>query len=151
MSENAAAAGEVPQPGGHLPDSAIVVRGGHMERGNLIDTAEACRRRYGFPGLSVYSWPDASVREIAFRVKAIRDRTGHPLLQHGDLRKSTAGRIRNAGSPDRHPFSLQKTGGEGHYTLRLPSPTTDEDWDLLDQTFDAPELNPVGLKANFGA
>lgn len=26
-----------------------------------------------------------------------------------------------------------------------------EDWDLLDQIFDAPEVNPVGWKANFGA
>jgi hypothetical protein len=27
---------------------------------------------------------------------------------------------------------------------------TSDDWDLLDQTFDAPEINPVGWKANFG-
>jgi hypothetical protein len=28
---------------------------------------------------------------------------------------------------------------------------TPDDWDLLDQTFDAPEINPVGWRANFGA
>jgi len=123
-----------------------------MERQHLVDAAEACRKKYGFPGLSVYSWPSArTVQEVAFRVKAIRDQTGRPLLKNGDLRKSTAGRIRNAGTADRRPFSLIKTGPDPeHYTLRLLSPVTGDDWDLLEQTFDPPELNPVGLKANFG-
>jgi len=122
-----------------------------MRRSDLISSAEACRRRFGYPGVSVDSWPNATVREIAYKVKEIRDRTRTRLLMHGDLRKSTAGRIRNAGTRERHPFGLRKTGREGHYTLTLPSPTTDDDWDLLDATFDPPELNPVGLKANYGA
>lgn len=122
-----------------------------MKRSDLISSAEVCRRRLGYPGLSVYSWPDATLREVARKVKEIRDRTGVPLLKNGDLRKSAAGRIRNAGTSERHPFELRKTGGVGHYTLALPSPTTDDDWDLLDAIFDPPELNPVGLRANYGA
>jgi len=137
---------------GHLPDDAVVIRGGMMNRQDLVDAAEKCQKVLGFPGLSVCSWPSArTVAEVAFRVKATRDRTGRPLLKNGDLRKSTAGRIRNAGTADRHPFSLVKTGLDPeHYTLRLPSPVTSDDWDLLEQTFDLPEVNPVGLKANFG-
>lgn len=124
-----------------------------MNRQDLVDAAEKCRGVYGFPGLSVYSWPSArTVEEVAFRLRATRDRTGRPLLKNGDLRKSTAGRIRNAGTADRHPFSLMKTGLDPeHYTLRLLSPVTGDDWDLLEQTFDPPEVNPVGWKANFGA
>jgi hypothetical protein len=122
-----------------------------MKRSYLIDTAEECTKRLGHPGLSVFSWQDATLREVAFKVKEIRDRTGVPYLKNGDLRKSTAGRIRNAGTPESHPFGLLKTGGDGHYTLTLPSPTTDDDWDLLDAIFDPPELNPVGSRANYGA
>jgi len=124
-----------------------------MERQDLIDQAEACQEVLGYPGLSVNSWPSArSVGEVAFRVKTVRDQTGKPLLKNGDLRKSTAGRIRNAGTDNRHPFSLIKTFWYAeHYTLRLPSPMTPDDWDLLDQAFDAPEINPVGWRANFGA
>jgi hypothetical protein len=122
-----------------------------MKRSDLIDAAEVCMKRFGYPGLSVFSWPDATLREVAYKVKEIRDRTGVALLRNGDLRKSIAGRIRNAGTPERHPFGLRKTGPlDGHYTLTLPSPTTDDDWDQLDATFDPPELNPVGLRANYG-
>jgi hypothetical protein len=151
--EKSPAASELTDPAGHLPDDAVVIRGGLMERQDLKDQAEACQEVLGYPGLSVMSSPAArSVREVAFRVKAVRDRTGKTLLKNGDLRKSTAGRIRNAGTYDRHPFSLVKTFWyEEHYTLRLPSHMTSDDWDLLDQTFDAPEINPVGWKANYGA
>jgi hypothetical protein len=151
--ENPPAASDPIDSGGHLPDDAVVIRGGQMRRRqDLIDAAETCQEKLGFPGLSVYSWPTArSAGEVAFRVKAVRDRTGKKILMNGDLRKSTAGRIRNAGTAKRHPFSLVKTGeDEEHYTLRLPSPTTSRDWDLLDQIFDGPEINPVGLKANYG-
>lgn len=91
-----------------------------MIRQDLIDAAETCQEVLGYPGLSVNSWPDArSVAEVAFRVKAVRDRMGKPLLRNGDLRKSTAGRIRNAGTDIRHPFDLIKTGAYAeHDTLR---------------------------------
>src|SRR5229473_8422634 len=58
-----------------------------MRRSDLISSAEACRRRFGYPGVSVDSWPNATVREIAYKVKEIRDRTRTRLLMHGDLRK----------------------------------------------------------------
>jgi hypothetical protein len=122
-----------------------------MKRNDLMMTAEDCRGRLGFPGFSVFSWPDADAHEIAHRVKAIRDRNGTDVLRNGDLRKTTARRIRRAGTNDRHPFSLVKTFGRGHYTLRLPSHVTDDDWNLIDQVFDVPEINPVGWRASYGA
>jgi hypothetical protein len=148
VGENAASAGELPATGGHLPDDAVVVRGGEMGLEKLIETAAACERKLGYPGFSVYSWPGMTAHEIALKVKEIRDRTGVPLLRNAGLRQSTAGRIRDAGAPERHPFGLVKTFGEGHYTLSLPSPTTSENWELLrDHVFDPVEFNPVGGRA----
>jgi hypothetical protein len=113
-----------------------------MKRGDLIASAEKYEAQHpGVWAISVFSWPGATVGEIARRAG----------LPHVDLRKSTADRIRSAVAPDNRRFHLVKTGREGHYTVVLPSPPGPGDWDLLDQLFDRPEPNPAAQEVSADA
>jgi len=113
----------------------------------MDNQAEACKLKLGFRGISVCSWPGLTAQEVAQRVKELRARRRQRVLMNPEMRQSTAGRIRRAGTQDRHPFDLVQTFWDGHWTLTLPDPTTPEDWRLLDEAFDPPEPNPVGQKA----
>jgi hypothetical protein len=127
---------------GHLPDDAVVIRGGMMQRKDMAASA----RRYaqicgGTYGITVWSWPGLTAGEIALRVKETHAGGLNPVA-HGRMRQSTAGKIRTVG-PDGRSFGLVKTGAEGHYTLTFPSEPTDADWGRLDAMFSAAEDNPA--------
>jgi hypothetical protein len=80
--------------------------------------------RWGFHAISVFAHPSNSVGEI---------RNKHRVLsQYERVRVSTVARLMAAG------FELWPTGTEGHYSIVLPTPPTDEDWQRLDRAFDAP-------------
>jgi hypothetical protein len=90
----------------------------------------------GVYALSFWSWPDQTAAEIAQRV-------GVDRLPHKQLRKMSASQIRNMTVSDGRPLEPIQTDEDGHYDVILPSPPTDEDLDLFDQTLDPPEANPA--------
>lgn len=83
--------------------------------------------------LSVWSSPDLDAEGIA---KAAREQ-GEEYLPHGRMQTSTVGLLRSLG------YGLIPTDPPGHYSLMLPTPPTDEDWDNLMEAFDDPQPNPV--------
>jgi hypothetical protein len=134
--------GETNDGNGHLPDDSVVVRGGMMHRKDLIASARRYADRFdGVWGLTFWSWPGLSAGEIALRIKEAHPEGLNPI-GHGQMRESTAGKIR-AAAEDGRAFQLEKTGGEGHYTLTFPSEPTDADWNRLDIMFGPPEPNPA--------
>jgi hypothetical protein len=137
---NEPAEGELPSSTGHLPADAVVIRGGLMKRGDLIASAEKYEAlNPGVYGITVWSWPGLTAEQIAERVGTAR-------LPHPDLRKSTVERICGSSTSEGQRFELTKTGPDGHYTLILPSPPTPDDWEALDEAFDAPQPNPVARR-----
>lgn len=136
VTEDGSQAGKTSSETGHLPDEAIVIRGGVMKVGDLRVSAEKYEARYpGHYALSFWSWVGLTTAEIAQKVG---DKLPHPVL-----RESTALRIRSQILSDKNPATLVKTGDPGHYTLPLPSPLNDDDLALIGQTFDPPKPNPV--------
>lgn len=118
--------------GDFLPDDAIVVRGGEMAPDRVQKNALAHFRDCGVYGVSVWSIPDLSAHEIVRTV-----RRADPLdLPHGQMRISTVGQIREAG------YELVPTGPRHHFTLLLPTPPTDDDWDRLQALFAGPHSCP---------
>jgi hypothetical protein len=80
--------------------------------------------RWGFYAISVFAHPSNSAGEI---------RNKHRVLsQYERIRVTTVDRLKIAG------FDLLPTGPDGHYSVVLPAPPTDEVWKRLDRTFDAP-------------
>lgn len=105
-----------------LPDAAVVVRGGAMRRAAMEASAGTTYEQWGFHAISVFAHPSDSASEI---------RNKHFVLsQYEKVRVSSAGRLRSAG------FDLLPTGSDGHYSVVLPSPPTDEAWRRLDRAFD---------------
>lgn len=109
-----------------------------MKRKTLMLSARKYEAIYpGEYGLTFWSWPEMTAEEIALRV-------GGRRLMHAQLRKCTVGRIRGLVVSDGRPLDLVRTGPQdGHYTLILPSPPTDDDLDRLGQLFDPPQPNPA--------
>lgn len=113
-----------------LPDEAFVVRFGRMLRRDLERSAlKYAAFHPGEYGISVFSLPDRSWREIASGAG----------LGHSVIRVSTVGAIRSGGydvvpSPPADP--------RGHSTLMLPTEPTDEDWEKLWEVFGEPIPNP---------
>jgi hypothetical protein len=138
VTEHTTEAGVSTHPGGHLSDDAVVIRGGEMKRNTLMLSARKYEAIHpGEHGLTFWSWPDMTAEEIALRV-------GRRVLMHAQLRKCTVGRIRGMAVSDGRPLDLVRTGQQdGHYTLILPSPPTNEDLDRLGQLFDPPQPNPA--------
>lgn len=127
---------------GHLPDDAVVVRGGVMRREDMIASAKRyAAKTHGVYGLTVWSWPGMTAGEIAVRVKQAHPAGLNPVA-HGQLRHSTAGKIREPGA-NGESFNLAKTGHDGHYTLTFQAEPTDADWERLDSMFGPAEPNPA--------
>jgi hypothetical protein len=62
--------GESPSQNGHLPDSAVVIRGGMMKRELLVASARRYADRHdGTHGISVFSWPGLDASGVALRAK----------------------------------------------------------------------------------
>ncbi len=127
---------------GHLSDDAIVVRGGVMNRSNLIESAARCRAKTGRYGLSFFAWPGLDAGLTALRVKADHSPGLNPL-GHSVLRESTAGEMQQPDDSGR-AFVLEQTGSyRGHYTLWFPSEPTPQDWDRLERMFRPAKPNPA--------
>lgn len=140
MTEYLPHASESSGQSGHLPEDAIVIRGGEMRIRDMMTSAETYEAEHpGEYGLSFWSWSGLTADQIACRV-------GTRLLPHPVLRKCTAGRIQGMIPSDGRPLVLVKTRGPGHYTLFLPSPPTEEDYEDLSARFDPPQQNPVAKK-----
>jgi hypothetical protein len=142
VTGNVPTASESSGQSGHLPDDAIVVRGGEMRTETLRRSAERfADKTGGVYGLSFWSWPGLSAGMIAMRVRNERAPGRNPL-GHTALRWSTAGEIRHPAA-DGRIFRLEPSGPDGHYTLIFPAEPTDEDWERIQQMFRPPELNPA--------
>lgn len=109
-----------------------------MQIGDMKVSAEAFYARTEIYGLSFWSWEGLSAQVIATRV-------GTGRLPHPVLRKSTAGAVRALTAAGGGRFSLTQTRDDGHYTLALPAPLSDDDLEMLSQLFgpDSEESNPV--------
>lgn len=137
MTENVPVASESSGQSGHLPEDAIVIRGGQMRVRDMQASADVYEADLpGQYGLTFWSWPGLTADQIARRV-------GTSRLPHPVFRKCPVSRIHNLIPSDGRPLSLEKTYGPGHYTLFLPSPPTEEDFQRLSAIFDPPEPNPV--------
>jgi len=113
-----------------------------MRRKDLVASARRyADRSNGVYGLTVWSWPGLSAGQIAMRVKETHLAGLNPI-GHGQMRQSTAGKIREPG-PGGRTFQLMKTGSDGHYTLTFPSEPTEADWERLEAMFGPPEPNPA--------
>lgn len=117
----------------HLPDDAVVVRGGLMLAADLELSAQSHFDLEGSYALSVFSAPGLSADEIAGRVP----------LRHSKIRQSTVGRIRSAGYE-----VVSSAGPPGHADLLLPHRPSDRDWHALDIAFDPPRANPATMRVN---
>jgi hypothetical protein len=129
------------QSAGHLPDDALVIRGGEMRRRTLMLSATGYEADHpGEYALSFWSWPGMTADEIALRV-------GRRVLPHPRFRKCAVGKIRGLEVSDGRPLDLARTGPrDGHYTLLLPAPPTDDDLDALGRLFDPSQPNPAALE-----
>lgn len=110
-------------PPDDLPDDAVVVRGGLMLPAGLALSVQSHFDTEGVYALSVFSVPGKTADEIVSGV----------FLPHSTLRESTVGRLRAAGYD-----VVSSPGPPGHADLILPNSPTDDDWQALDETFDAP-------------
>lgn len=109
-----------------LPDDAIVVRGGVMEPRQMEINAYTTYDDIGEYALSVCSLPDADLDEIL--------RVGR--LRNGQVRVSTAGRIRKAGYE-----VVRSEPPPAHADLKLGRAPTSADWVALRDIFDPPVPN----------
>ena len=117
-------------PASDLPPDAAVVRGGEMKRKHLARAAQRYNLLTGNRGeyaISVWCLPGRSGSYIAaYSTEAAG-------LSYTSFRESTLGQIREAG------YKMTQTGRPGHYTLRLPSPPTEADWQKIEDIFDDPK------------
>lgn len=112
---------------GGLSLDAVVVRGGKMKRRSLVNAAERHNLIRGGYAISVWCLPERTGEQIAaYSTEAVG-------LNYPDLRETTVGRLYEAG------FEMTQTGKRGHYTLWLPSPPSDSDWQRLDEIFSEPK------------
>jgi len=111
-----------------------------MQIGDMRVSAETYHAQTGTYGLSFWSWDGLSAQQVAARV---------PRLPHAVLRKSTAGAIRALTASDGGQFGLTQTRDDGHYTLVLPAPLSDDDLEMLSQLFgpETEEPNPRRQRA----
>lgn len=113
----------------HLPDDAIVVRGGTMKLSDLRKTAEVCHAKQGIWGISVRSSPDAYAVDLAADIR------------HEVIRQSTAGQVREAG------FEIYPSGSKpNHCTIVLDPPgggkPSDEELQRLVRAFGGVQDRP---------
>ena len=119
-----------------IPDEAVVVRGGaEWSRERLISSAEVHFRERGEDALTVWSLPDRTAEEIVLA-------TGEKFFPHGQVRASTAGRLRAAGfevvesepNPDEPP---------GHIDVKPNGRLDNAGADAFTAAFDPPIPNPL--------
>jgi hypothetical protein len=109
----------------YLPDDGLLVRGGLMLPEDLWTAAETARVTMRRPGISAFGGESVTLEDVLAQ---------HPI-RHAQFRRTTAGRVREAG------FELEQTGRAGHYTIWVPD-TDHETLIRLADSFDPPERNP---------
>ena len=97
---------------------------------DLVLSAQSHFDREGAFALSVFSVPGRTADEIV----------GGVPLPHSVIRESTFGRLRAAGYD-----VVSSLGPPGHADLILPNPPTDDDWQVLDEAFDAARSKPATM------
>jgi len=108
----------------HLPDDALVVRGGIMLRRDLVKAATMMSEISGELGISTRAGADVSWEDLASD------------LPQPQVRLSTAGRLRAAG------FEVALTGDrERHATVYLGAELTDDVLQRLTGAFEPPRAN----------
>jgi hypothetical protein len=128
-----------PESPAELPNDAIVVRGGLMEREQTIKRAEAAFRDVGVYGLSVWAAIGMSAAEIVRLARGHNDPAANPpkrYMPYPQMRTSTAGQLRACG------FDLVPDSPFGHYLLTIPTPPAEEHWDALQREFGDAEPAP---------
>lgn len=128
-----------PESPAELPEDAVVVRGGLMDRQQTIEKAASARPIWGTNGLSVWSVADLSADEIVQLARTYEDLAADPpkrYLPYGQMRVSTVGQLRARG------FGLLPDSPFGHYLLAIPTPTAESDWDALQEEFGPAEKSP---------
>ena len=116
-----------------LPDDAVVVRGGLMLSADLAISAQSHHDAEGSHALSVFSRAGMTADELSRAVP----------LPHSMIRESTVGRLRAAGYD-----VVTSPGPLGHADLVLPNPPTDDDWRLLDESFDPARPNQATIRGD---
>jgi hypothetical protein len=105
---------------------------------NLRGSAETHFALHGQYCLSFWASADLDVAGIVRAARAQGVITGDRNVPHGRVQVSTAGRIRAAG------YELIPSPPPGHYSLVLPDPPSDGDFEAVMSAFNDPEPNPEG-------
>ena len=108
-------------------DTVVVVRGGEMLSESVRRSAERNNREFGFYGVSVYLAIDVPLAELCATVDQI--------ARYGQVRLSTAGRLRSEG------FPLIPTIDHPHFDIVLPD-VAHRTLGRLQECFGPPVLNP---------
>ena len=98
----------------HLPDAALVVRGGALRLDDLVRTAANTEVKMQGPGVSVYA---ADVADPSILLELVGARLPHTILSF-----TTAGRLRAKN------FDIEQTLEPPHHTVWLPESTDREFW-----------------------
>ena len=107
---------------------------------NLASSAEFHYSETGGEGYALSFWASAEL-DVAGIVRAAREQgaiDGERYIPHGRVQVATAGKIRAAG------YELIPTPPPGHYSLELPDPPTNSDYEAVMSAFDDPVPNPEG-------
>lgn len=89
-----------------IDEAAVLVRGGQFRIGHVLDRAEACERRLGFPGVSV-------AHAVTGRLADLCELSPR-LLDYDKCAVTTAGRVRQH-------FMIAPTGASPHFSIVLPA------------------------------
>jgi hypothetical protein len=125
-------AGSMDEP---LPDHAVVVRGGRSAINDMKCSVARTRSKQRLKGelerpvLSVFTDPELGAEGICAQAPILRG--------WKKIRVSTVGELRARG------FAVCPPGDDGHATLELPDPPTDDDYERLHGAFGEPQENPA--------
>lgn len=110
-----------------VPDQAIAVRGGFLRFPDLRRSAERCRERYGYYGLSVFAETDVTLEQLATAAN----------LRHGHIARTTVALLREA------RFDVFRTGRRPHATVILGDIVDEDTIRRFVDAFSPPEPNPI--------
>jgi hypothetical protein len=110
-----------------VPDEAIAARGGLLQFPDLRQSAERCRERYGYYGLSVFADVGVTLDELLVAAN----------IRHGHIARTTAALLRQA------RFEVCRTGRAPHATVILGATVDEDTIRRFVDAFSPPEPNPI--------